>query len=162
MCWPLEAQLITSEYRVPAWVEEHSLDFAVCSQAALHSKKVCRFNQSKTSHSTYSLFIFPAIELATVGDHTKVDKLVRDIYGGDYERFGLPGNLVASSFGQMNSQEKINTVSREDLGEISMTFKFAAVWLISNWLAFSKCDSRYNYKQYWPDSENVCAQRENW
>jgi type II pantothenate kinase len=30
------------------------------------------------------------------GDSTKVDKLVRDIYGGDYSRFGLPGNVVAS------------------------------------------------------------------
>lgn len=37
-----------------------------------------------------------AIELAAEGDHTHVDKLVRDIYGGDYERFGLPGDLVAS------------------------------------------------------------------
>lgn len=37
-----------------------------------------------------------AIELATGGDNTHVDKLVRDIYGGDYERFGLPGDLVAS------------------------------------------------------------------
>jgi pantothenate kinase len=31
-----------------------------------------------------------------------VDKLVRDIYGGDYKRFGLAGSTVASSFGQMN------------------------------------------------------------
>lgn len=37
-----------------------------------------------------------AIELATVGDNTKVDKLVKDIYGGDYCRFDLPGDLVAS------------------------------------------------------------------
>jgi pantothenate kinase len=37
-----------------------------------------------------------AIDLATGGDNTRVDKLVRDIYGGDYERFGLPGDLVAS------------------------------------------------------------------
>lgn len=37
-----------------------------------------------------------AIQLATKGDHRNVDKLVRDIYGGDYERFGLPGDLVAS------------------------------------------------------------------
>lgn len=37
-----------------------------------------------------------AIELATGGDHTHVDKLVKDIYGGDYERFGLKGDLVAS------------------------------------------------------------------
>jgi type II pantothenate kinase len=57
-----------------------------------------------------------AIQLATKGDHTKVDKLVRDIYGGDYERFGLPGSLVASSFGQMNSRERRTSVSKEDLG----------------------------------------------
>lgn len=37
-----------------------------------------------------------AIDLAASGDNTRVDKLVRDIYGGDYERFGLPGDLVAS------------------------------------------------------------------
>lgn len=37
-----------------------------------------------------------AIQLAAKGDNTHVDKLVRDIYGGDYERFDLPGNLVAS------------------------------------------------------------------
>lgn len=37
-----------------------------------------------------------AIELATGGDNTKVDKLVRDIYGGDYGPFDLPGDLVAS------------------------------------------------------------------
>nr|CAD7433827.1 unnamed protein product [Timema monikensis] len=37
-----------------------------------------------------------AIELATGGDNTCVDKLVKDIYGGDYDRFDLPGDLVAS------------------------------------------------------------------
>ncbi len=47
-----------------------------------------------TNCSTYE----EAIELATKGDSTKVDKLVRDIYGGDYEKFGLPANVVASRF----------------------------------------------------------------
>lgn len=56
-----------------------------------------------------------AIQLATTGDHKKVDKLVKDIYGGDYERFGLPGELVASSFGQMHLQERRQSVSKEDL-----------------------------------------------
>lgn len=84
-----------------------------------------------------------AIQLATKGDHKKVDKLVKDIYGGDYERFGLPGDLVASryvphqldihsvsscssspfgrnavmrcSFGQMHLQERRSSVSKEDL-----------------------------------------------
>ncbi|PIO13873.1 hypothetical protein AB205_0027740 [Aquarana catesbeiana] len=39
-----------------------------------------------------------ALEMAALGESTKVDKLVRDIYGGDYDRFGLPGYAVASSF----------------------------------------------------------------
>lgn len=37
-----------------------------------------------------------ALEMASKGDSTHADKLVRDIYGGDYERFGLPGWAVAS------------------------------------------------------------------
>uniref|UniRef100_U5EQZ6 pantothenate kinase n=1 Tax=Corethrella appendiculata TaxID=1370023 RepID=U5EQZ6_9DIPT len=61
-----------------------------------------------------------AIQLATKGDHRNVDKLVKDIYGGDYERFALPGDLVASSFGQMNSKERRNTVSREDLANATL------------------------------------------
>ena len=37
-----------------------------------------------------------AITLAEKGDHTKVDKMVRDIYGGDYHKLGLSGDVVAS------------------------------------------------------------------
>lgn len=37
-----------------------------------------------------------AIRLAASGDSTKVDKLVKDIYGGDYPKFGLSGETVAS------------------------------------------------------------------
>lgn len=36
-----------------------------------------------------------AIELAARGNNENVDKLVRDIYGGDYDRFGLSGDIVA-------------------------------------------------------------------
>ena len=39
-----------------------------------------------------------ALEMASQGESTRVDKLVRDIYGGDYERFGLPGWAVASRY----------------------------------------------------------------
>ncbi|XP_050706685.1 pantothenate kinase 3-like isoform X2 [Eriocheir sinensis] len=56
-----------------------------------------------------------AIELAARGNNENVDKLVRDIYGGDYQRFGLGGDIVACSFGHMNSAEKRAKVSREDL-----------------------------------------------
>ncbi|KAJ7417982.1 pantothenate kinase 2 [Pitangus sulphuratus] len=61
-----------------------------------------------------------ALEMASQGDSTKVDKLVRDIYGGDYERFGLPGWAVASSFGNMMSKEKRESVSKEDLARATL------------------------------------------
>jgi type II pantothenate kinase len=37
-----------------------------------------------------------AIALAAAGDNTNVDLLVRDIYGGDYNLFHLPGDTVAA------------------------------------------------------------------
>ena len=61
-----------------------------------------------------------AIHLATKGDSTKVDKLVRDIYGGDYSKFGLPGDLVAASFGHMNVDEKRSQATREDLARATL------------------------------------------
>ncbi|XP_033981504.1 pantothenate kinase 2, mitochondrial isoform X2 [Trematomus bernacchii] len=50
-----------------------------------------------------------ALEMASEGESTKVDKLVRDIYGGDYE-----------SFGNMVSKEKRETVSKEDLARATL------------------------------------------
>lgn len=61
-----------------------------------------------------------AIALAAAGDSTKVDKKVRDIYGGDYDRFGLDGNIVASSFGQMNLPDRRAEVSKEDLARATL------------------------------------------
>lgn len=61
-----------------------------------------------------------ALDMASRGDSTKVDKLVRDIYGGDYERFGLPGWTVASSFGNMMSKEKREAASKEDLARATL------------------------------------------
>jgi len=53
------------------------------------------------------------LEMAECGDSTKVDMLVRDIYGGDYERLGLAGSVVASSFGKL-ATEKDNASSSAD------------------------------------------------
>lgn len=61
-----------------------------------------------------------ALEMASKGDSTQADRLVRDIYGGDYERFGLPGWAVASSFGNMIYKEKRETVSKEDLARATL------------------------------------------
>jgi len=61
-----------------------------------------------------------ALELAAKGDNTKVDKLVKDIYGGDYTRFCLSGDIVASSFGQMNIKEKCEGATNEDLARATL------------------------------------------
>ncbi|KAJ3613386.1 hypothetical protein NHX12_019635 [Muraenolepis orangiensis] len=61
-----------------------------------------------------------ALEMASQGESTSVDKLVKDIYGGDYQRFGLPGWAVASSFGNMISPEKREGVSKEDLARATL------------------------------------------
>jgi pantothenate kinase len=146
-------------------VAEHSLDFAACSPAAPLLKKVgfwlrrivlCGFFVTK------NVFSSTAIQLATEGDHTKVDKLVRDIYGGDYERFGLPGSLVASSFGQMNSKDRRASVSREDLGErrrlTSTSVAGSADCSLHSISHFSERDFSYNNKQHWAHSAYVCSE----
>lgn len=61
-----------------------------------------------------------ALELAAKGDNTNVDKLVKDIYGGDYERFGLNGDVVASSFGTMNCSKKVENARPEDLARATL------------------------------------------
>ncbi|XP_010877599.1 pantothenate kinase 2, mitochondrial isoform X1 [Esox lucius] len=61
-----------------------------------------------------------ALQMASQGESTRVDKLVRDIYGGDYERFGLPGWAVASSFGNMMCKEKRESISKEDLARATL------------------------------------------
>ncbi|XP_027032482.2 pantothenate kinase 1a isoform X1 [Tachysurus fulvidraco] len=61
-----------------------------------------------------------ALEMASRGDSNNVDKLVKDIYGGDYQRFSLQGSIVASSFGHMLSKEKRDSISREDLARATL------------------------------------------
>ncbi|RUS70788.1 hypothetical protein EGW08_021447 [Elysia chlorotica] len=61
-----------------------------------------------------------AIELASRGDSENIDKLVKDIYGGDYNKFGLKGDAVASSFGQMMSKEKRKSAKKEDLARATL------------------------------------------
>lgn len=62
-----------------------------------------------------------AIELAVQGDHTKVDKLVRDIYGGGgYSRFNLPAGVVAASFGHMHLEERRAQAAPADLARATL------------------------------------------
>lgn len=53
------------------------------------------------------------LQLASKGQHTSVDMLVKDIYGGSYGSLGLTGDLIASSFGKSATADKgdANTAS---------------------------------------------------
>eukprot|EP00923_Selenidium_pygospionis_P039729 GHVN01068960.1.p1 GENE.GHVN01068960.1~~GHVN01068960.1.p1 ORF type:complete len:1055 (+),score=206.88 GHVN01068960.1:66-3230(+) len=47
------------------------------------------------------------------GQNSKVDMLVGDIYGGDYDAVGLKGNVIASSFGKVQSVDLDKGVTRD-------------------------------------------------
>ncbi|KAK7602808.1 hypothetical protein V9T40_006782 [Parthenolecanium corni] len=56
------------------------------------------------------------LKLAEKGEHRHVDLLVRDIYGGDCKVLGLPGDVIASSFGRVcQSRETNENVTDEDV-----------------------------------------------
>ncbi|CAB3381568.1 Hypothetical predicted protein [Cloeon dipterum] len=56
------------------------------------------------------------LDLAEKGDHRNLDMLVKDIYGGDYELLGLPGDLIASSFGKaMHAKKDSSEYSEADI-----------------------------------------------
>ncbi|KAG8569064.1 hypothetical protein GDO81_014250 [Engystomops pustulosus] len=55
------------------------------------------------------------LQLAAKGQHTNVDMLVKDIYGGGYQILGLTGNLIASSFGKSSTVDK--EFSKEDMAK---------------------------------------------
>ncbi|XP_029037853.1 4'-phosphopantetheine phosphatase [Osmia bicornis bicornis] len=55
------------------------------------------------------------LQLAERGDHRNVDMLVKDIYGGDYSSQGLPGDLIAASFGKVVSYKGQPKFSEADL-----------------------------------------------
>uniref|UniRef100_A0AAZ3P873 4'-phosphopantetheine phosphatase n=1 Tax=Oncorhynchus tshawytscha TaxID=74940 RepID=A0AAZ3P873_ONCTS len=55
------------------------------------------------------------LQLASKGQHTSVDMLVKDIYGGSYVSLGLTGDLIASSFGKSATADK--EFSKEDMAK---------------------------------------------
>ncbi|KAK7913436.1 hypothetical protein WMY93_013647 [Mugilogobius chulae] len=55
------------------------------------------------------------LQLASKGQHTNVDMLVKDIYGGSYSTLGLTGDLIASSFGKSATADK--EFSKEDMAK---------------------------------------------
>ncbi|VDK29676.1 unnamed protein product [Gongylonema pulchrum] len=61
-----------------------------------------------------------AIELASRGDNKNVDKLVKDIYGTGYDRMGLPGDIVAASFGKICNKKDRSKARIEDLARSAL------------------------------------------
>lgn len=61
------------------------------------------------------------VEMAEKGDSGNVDMLVRDIYGGDYDAFGLKASVVASSFGKMGRKENRVYAKPEDMASSTMS-----------------------------------------
>jgi pantothenate kinase len=52
--------------------------------------------------------------LAEKGDNRSVDMLVKDIYGGGYDRLGLNEDLIASSLGKTTKSSLDTSLSREE------------------------------------------------
>ena len=45
---------------------------------------------------------------------------MKDIYGGNCNRFNLSGDIVTSSFGQMNIEERAVEATEEDLARATL------------------------------------------
>ncbi|KAI1261706.1 fumble-domain-containing protein [Xylariaceae sp. FL1019] len=59
------------------------------------------------------------LEMAAKGDNAKVDMLVGDIYGTDYNKIGLKSTAIASSFGKVFRMKREAENEAEDNGNIS-------------------------------------------
>lgn len=83
-----------------------------------------------------------AMALAAKGDSTKVDKLVSDIYGqAGYDKFGLSGSVVASSFGKMGSKLHRENATKEDLARATLvTITNNLGGLAMNWAVREKVE----------------------
>ena len=56
-----------------------------------------------------------ALRLAEEGVASNVDLLVSDIYGGDYEEYGLTGGTVAASMGKLIRPDVVSTARPQDV-----------------------------------------------
>jgi type II pantothenate kinase len=53
------------------------------------------------------------LDLCATGHSQKVDMLVSDIYAADYEKIGLKGSVIASSFGKARRSQ-----ARDDIKQV--------------------------------------------
>ena len=59
------------------------------------------------------------LALSEKGDNANIDMLVKDIYGQGYEKIGLPGNIVASSFGKVWKRKRQGESHAENFGDVA-------------------------------------------
>eukprot|EP01084_Bolivina_argentea_P073234 132900_1 len=60
-----------------------------------------------------------AFDLTKKGETENVNMLVKDIYGGDYSQFNLPGDIVASAFGKCGPMKsnQLNNLNKNDISK---------------------------------------------
>jgi hypothetical protein len=54
------------------------------------------------------------------GDNSKIDLSVEDIFGGSYENFNLPDDLIASSFGKIKRYNDLSQIENKDISKSLM------------------------------------------
>lgn len=64
---------------------------------------------------TGNLSFEEVLKQAGEGKKENVDMLVKDIYGGDYDKFNLKGNVVASAFGKLGRDHNDTPYSQADV-----------------------------------------------
>jgi type II pantothenate kinase len=89
-----------------------------------------------------------AMKLAEVGDPSKVDMMVGDIYGTNsdaLEKLGLPANVVASSFGKLVAKEEpADGLTQEDLARALLLLVTNNIGQVS-YLNAKLCNTRRIY-----------------
>ncbi|OAF66315.1 hypothetical protein A3Q56_05967 [Intoshia linei] len=76
-----------------------------------------------------------AMQLAETGESQNVDLLVSDIYGGNYDLFNLPGDVVASSFAKLKDKSH---ASKNDIANGLLTMIANNIGSIALMCAFTK------------------------
>mmetsp|Transcript_1711 Transcript_1711/g.3671 ORF Transcript_1711/g.3671 Transcript_1711/m.3671 type:complete len:659 (-) Transcript_1711:67-2043(-) len=72
------------------------------------------------------------IELTKQGENAHVDMMVGDIYGTDYEKLGLPANVIAASFGKVSMKKESNSASCRSMWTELKRAVLGTMWLWLN------------------------------
>jgi type II pantothenate kinase len=78
-----------------------------------------------------------AIEDALKGDNRLIDLSVGDIYGGNYSRFSLGSELIASLFGKVKYTKNVNDVNKKDISRSLVTLFASAVSQMTAFISVS-------------------------